>query len=68
MLKLVKYVLYIEGTILEKIMSTDRQELETKVIEIQEWLGSISGDLQNESYEINEFTVNYLYQLCQVST
>jgi hypothetical protein len=44
----------------------ERSELENKMLEIQHWLASLSGDLQNESYEIDEFTVEYLYQLSQV--
>ena len=43
-----------------------QSELEGKMLKIQLWLGSLSGDLQNEPYEIDEFTVDYLYQLCQV--
>ena len=41
-------------------------DLEAKVAKIQKWLGTLSGDLQKESYEINEFTVDYLYHLAQV--
>ena len=47
-------------------MTFDLTQLESKVSEIKQWLGSLSGELQNESYEINEFTVSYLYHLCQV--
>ena len=44
----------------------NKSELEVKILEVQQWLASLSGDLKNEPYEIDEFTVEYLYQLCQV--
>lgn len=42
-------------------------DLEAKVAKIQKWLGTLSGDLQKDSYEINEFTVDYLYHLAQLN-
>ena len=47
-------------------VTKNKSELEVKVLEVQQWLASLSSDLNNEPFEIDEFTVEYLYQLCQV--
>ena len=40
--------------------------LESKVMMVQQWLAEVSPDLAHTKYEINQHTVNYLYQLAMV--
>jgi len=39
--------------------------LDSKVIFVQQWLAEVSPDLASAKYEINDHTVNYLYQLAK---
>jgi len=41
--------------------------LDSKVIFVQQWLAEVSPDLASAKYEINDHTVNYLYQLAKIS-
>ena len=43
-------------------------DMKTKVSEIQSWLNDISEDFKDASFEINEFTVEHLYQIMEVHT
>lgn len=46
-------------------MSLDCNQLVYSAVE--QWIGSLSGDLKNDPYEMNEFTISYLHRLSQLN-